>query len=170
MARAARADTSRLWLGIDPVAANMARVSARPPANALFALGSVEAMPGELAGLASLVTVNLPWGSLLRAVAAPDSDLLRNLAVSCTRGAELRVTFSASMRDAKELTRLGLAQPDPCRRAPDLERVYDEAGFALTWLEPLSSAELRDLGTTWAKRLWRDPDRRAWRIVARRGD
>ena len=146
----------------------MARASARPPQNALFALGAVEALPTGLSGVASLVTVNLPWGSLLRAVAAPDHDCLRNIAAMCAPGAELRVTYSASVRDGQELARLGISEPDACRRVEELARAYATAGFDVTCVEPLAMLQLRELGTTWARRLWRDPERRAWRILARR--
>ncbi|MGH2611303.1 MAG: class I SAM-dependent methyltransferase, partial [Tepidiformaceae bacterium] len=81
--RAAQADPGRLWVGIDPVAASMAKTSTTAirsrAENAIFVLGSVESLPAEFEGLAGRVTVNLPWGSLLRAVAAPAPELLCNL-------------------------------------------------------------------------------------------
>jgi hypothetical protein len=61
--------------------------------NALLGRLALADAPGELVGLADSLTVLLPWGSLLRAVAVPDRDALRALRRICRTGAELRVVF-----------------------------------------------------------------------------
>jgi 16S rRNA (adenine(1408)-N(1))-methyltransferase len=40
--------------------------------NALFGVASVEHLPNELRHIAHNITINYPWGSLLRAIVAPD--------------------------------------------------------------------------------------------------
>ncbi|MEX0781360.1 MAG: class I SAM-dependent methyltransferase [Dehalococcoidia bacterium] len=169
--RAAASAPATLWIGLDPVAAAMARSSSealrRRTGNAIFVLGAVESLPGELTACASRVTVNLPWGSLLRAVAAPEVTLLANIASICQPGACLEIVYSASARDTAELARVGLREADPETRLADLKLDYADAGFRLDGVTRIDSAGLRDLGTTWAKRLWRDPERQAWRILAR---
>jgi hypothetical protein len=168
--RAASNAPGTLWIGLDPVAAAMAKSSSQAlrarNGTAIFALGAVESLPEELAGCASRVTVNLPWGSLLRAVAAPDVELLLNIAAICRPTARLQVVYSASRRDASELARLGLSEPDPCRRRTEMAAAYEDAGFHLEDVRLIRSEDLRELGTTWAKKLWRDPERRAWHLTA----
>ena len=74
------------------------RRAARKPArggapNALFVRASAEALPAELGGLATAVTVLLPWASLLHAVAAPDPAVLAGLRGMCAAGASLVVVL-----------------------------------------------------------------------------
>jgi 16S rRNA (adenine(1408)-N(1))-methyltransferase len=169
--RAAAAAPNFLHIGIDPVATAMAKSSTealRRRSNAIFALGSIEALPEELAGVATRLTVNLPWAGLLRAVAAPETELLANIATICQPGACLEIVYSASRRDARELARLGLGELDSCKRLPDLRNGYAAAGFQLEGARRIANEELKELGTTWSKRLWRDPERHAWRLSARR--
>ena len=49
-------------------------------ANVRFGVLALERAPGELAGLADTLTVLLPWGSLLAAVAGGDAIRLAGLA------------------------------------------------------------------------------------------
>jgi 16S rRNA (adenine(1408)-N(1))-methyltransferase len=71
---AAADEPDRLVVGIDANAAGMATASRRAAAtprrgglpNALFVVAAIGALPRELDGLADVVTVHFPWGSLLR--------------------------------------------------------------------------------------------------------
>ena len=73
MARA-RAEPAAFVIGIDANAAAMAEASrraARPAArggvsNALFVVAAAERPPMELLAIADELTINFPWGSLLR--------------------------------------------------------------------------------------------------------
>ena len=169
--RAAASEPTTLFVGVDPVAdrlyATATSAARKRQANVLFAVASLESLPEDLEGLATRLTVMLPWGSLLRAVALPDSTLLANARRVCRSGATLEVVFSGSSRDAKELGRLGLPQLDPRCREAALIRGYAEAGFDPCTIEELSMADLRNTGTTWAKRLARDGDRQVWQLKAR---
>lgn len=110
---------------------------------------ALERAPGELRGLADRLTVLLPWGSLLRAVAG-GRDGLERLRGLCRAGAEFEVVVS----DAD------LAGAD----SEALTAAYAEAGFAVT-VEAADATEVAGLGTSWAKRLARsDPRRRFARI------
>ncbi|HEY0301768.1 MAG TPA: 16S rRNA (adenine(1408)-N(1))-methyltransferase NpmA, partial [Rhizomicrobium sp.] len=90
----ARREPRGFHIGLDPVADAMADASRRAAAkparggldNALFLQASLETMGGELGGLADRITVNYPWGSLLRAIALPDVGLLTQLAALAKPG------------------------------------------------------------------------------------
>jgi hypothetical protein len=111
---------------------------------------ALERAPGVLEGLGDRVSVLLPWGSLLRAVAAGGPDGLRRLRAICAPGARLDVVFGED----------DLAAASPAT----LEGAYAEAGLAVT-ARLAGAAEVAGLGTTWAKRLARsDPARRFWRL------
>lgn len=171
---AAKADPTWLHVGIDANAAGMADVSARAarPArrggvpNALFVAGALEALPGPLAGAAGAVTILLPWGSLLGAVAGGESAALAGIHAICRPGAPVEAMFSFDpTRDASELVRLGI---DP-ESGGALCANWTAAGFAGATLEPLPPSALATLGTTWARRLARNPARRVYRLRAHAG-
>jgi len=80
--RTARARPEALVIAIDPVAEAMqqsaARAARKPArggaANVVFVVAGLERLPAALHGLADTVTINYPWGSLLRAVAWPEPE------------------------------------------------------------------------------------------------
>jgi 16S rRNA (adenine(1408)-N(1))-methyltransferase len=108
-------------IGIDPVAENMQRISrlaAGKPArggaeNALFLRGSAEQLPGPLRNIADYLTVNYPWGSLLRILAAAEPAGLRRLIAACRDGANVSILLNRSvLDDASYAARLGLPAGD----------------------------------------------------------
>jgi 16S rRNA (adenine(1408)-N(1))-methyltransferase len=169
----AAANPGRLIVGVDPVAAAMAessRGAARPAIrggapNALFVVASAEAIPAELCGIADLVTVNLPWGSLLRGALALDGAAAAGIAALARPGGTVELLLAPDTRD---------------RLAADLDvRARLDAGIADDWrrhglvlelAREETPAELAGLRTTWARRLrlGAGGDRRAWRLVLRR--
>jgi 16S rRNA (adenine(1408)-N(1))-methyltransferase len=156
--RRARRAADTLFFGVDAAADNLraaARSAARKPArggvaNALFGRLALDDAPGALVALADHVTVLLPWGSLLRAVAVPELDGVRTLAAIGKPGAELRVVFGYGAGDP-EARALGLPPLDDATRAA-LRASYASTGLDAR-LRLLDRAQVRDLGTTWATRL-----------------
>jgi 16S rRNA (adenine(1408)-N(1))-methyltransferase len=152
--RLARRAQDTLVIGVDASADGLRdvarRLAARPArgglANAMLGVLALEQAPGELVGLADHLTVLLPWGTLLRAVAGPDLAALARLRAVCKPGAGLRVVFG--LGDADAASARGL---DP-RAWPALPGRYRDAGFAVTAAE-LPLDEVRALGTTWAGKL-----------------
>jgi 16S rRNA (adenine(1408)-N(1))-methyltransferase len=133
----------------------------------LFLQAAVEALPEELNGLASQVTVQFPWGSLLRGVLGADEVLLGNLRRLCSPLARLIVTVGLDPeRDRFEWERLDL----PRIQIADVETIlaerYHEAGFRIVQAEELSAIDLSQLHSSWARRLNRSPSRSFLRIVA----
>jgi 16S rRNA (adenine(1408)-N(1))-methyltransferase len=166
----ARREASRFFIGLDPAPRiEYARRASRRPAkggvaNALFAVGSIEAPPDELAGVADELTVLFPWGTLLRAVALPDVDALRGMRRLCREGASLEVVLSHADRDASELARLGLPALSRTHLEGALTRGYRDAGFRVTCIETLSPDDTRALPSTWARRLTFGRPRQVWRV------
>jgi hypothetical protein len=168
---AARANPDTLHLGLDTNIAALrqaARAARRKPArggapNAAFVAGSFADLPGPLAATADNVTIYLPWGSLLAALLSAEGARVLHALVTPGAFLDLVVSYDPA-RDAAEWQRLAI---DP--RAlddPTLERTYAIAGWTNTRLEPMSPAQLKTLGTTWASRLSQGAGRRTWRLRA----
>jgi hypothetical protein len=102
---------------------------------------ALEAAPAELAGFAGALTVLLPWGSLLTAVATGD---VSRLAALCRPAATVRIVFGYGPIDATGLPAL--------ESVDELLERYAAAGMAMT-ARRLDLDEVRALGTTWAKKL-----------------
>ena len=108
--------------------------------------------PGALEGLADHLTVLLPWGALLAAVAQPDVGGLAALRAICREGADVRIAFGYGPEaDGTMVTELAL----PAIAGDGLAALgarYRAAGFAVR-ARCVTVAEVRALPTTWAKRL-----------------
>lgn len=109
-------------IGLDAVAENMRDASARTlkkPArgglpNALFVVASAELLPAELSGIADVITINFPWGSLLKALISPEPEILRAIAGLAKCGAKLIILLNYTVfKDQDYVKRMGF---------PDLEQ------------------------------------------------
>jgi hypothetical protein len=144
----ARGLPETLLIGVDANGENLrpaARKAAREGAtNVLFGRLSLEQAPGELAGITDRLTVLLPWGSLLRAVALADPVPLAALRGLCKPGAQVHLVFGYGGADAVELP--------PLEDGVALAARYRQAGFAVR-ARPLSAEGVRALATTWAGKL-----------------
>jgi predicted RNA methylase len=148
----------RLFVGVDANAAAMRAVSSRARragmSNVLYVRAAVESLPEELRGVADRVTVVLPWGSLLAAVARPDPSLLPRVRDLCRPGAFLSVVLAIHPeRDRAELRRLGLPTLDEAHLEGDLPAGFATAGFRVTRVRGLSADELAQWPSTWARKL-----------------
>jgi 16S rRNA (adenine(1408)-N(1))-methyltransferase len=146
-------------VGVDAVADNLreaSRLAARKPArggtpNALFGRMSLEQAPGALAGLAHALTVHLPWGSLLRAVALAEPEALARLRALCRPGASVRIVFGYEQTvDGGSIA--GDLPPLTDGWASTLERRYGDLGWPCR-VRPIGAGGLVDLPTTWAGKL-----------------
>jgi 16S rRNA (adenine(1408)-N(1))-methyltransferase len=163
--QSARRNPNKFYIGIDPNTRPLEKISEkihRKPAkggagNVLFIQSAVEDLPAELDGVANEVHVHFPWGSLLRAVATGDVEVMRSLRRVCAEGALLEVVIGIDpVRDKTEIERLGI---NPEFIDDVLVENYRTAGFEIVETG-LSS---QSLDTSWAKRL----QRRVTFIVAR---
>ena len=122
--------------------------------NAMFIQAAVEDLPAELNGIADRIHINFPWGSLLRAVATGDQDILQSLRRIAAPDCLLEIMIGLDPeRDKTEIERL---------RLPDLASVYvhsklisqfEIAGFDLVESRHLDRSEWSRIETSWAKKL-----------------
>src|SRR5262245_32143520 len=156
----ARARPNAFIVGIDAVAEAMAEASRRAAAkpsrggaeNAMFVCAEAEALPGALAGAADEITVNYPWGSLLRAVALPDVGVLAGIAKLGRPGARVTAVINVQpLRDAGQAERLGLAGAALLRDPGFLAGEYARTGLDIVRVGGASDDSLPS--TSWGRHL-----------------
>lgn len=143
--RAAERDKNLFAIGIDTCRENLIRHSRVASKNALFLVADACDLPAELYGLASLITVNFPWGSLLLALLEGDSGLFTGIAGSLRPHALLRICVNAEA--------IGEAGYALTEGAELVVANLHRSGFVLQKQAPLAPIELKSFPTTWAKRL-----------------
>lgn len=154
-------------IGIDANASAMAEASRRAQrgrtrlANALFLVEAAGSLPGPLAGVASLVTITMPWGSLLRGVLGLDEQALRGVASVVARGGRVELLASVVAADRVD----GLERLDADAAAP-IAAAWRSIGFELVSMRPASYAEVAITRSSWARRLGGRP---VWRLEFERG-
>jgi 16S rRNA (adenine(1408)-N(1))-methyltransferase len=167
---AAAAQPDRLVVGVDANAAGMAtasrRAAARPSRgglpNALFVVAAVEALPTELDGVADLVTVHFPWGSLLRGLLGADPATMSSLTRVLRPGATLQLLVSSTDRDRGA----GVAPIQPAALHA-VAGSYATWGLTVTEARPATSADVAAAHSSWGKRLGAATRRPAWLLQAR---
>jgi 16S rRNA (adenine(1408)-N(1))-methyltransferase len=169
----ARARPEAFFIGIDAVADAMAeasrRAAAKPArggvANAMFVCAAAETMPGMLAGMADEISVNYPWGSLLRAVAMPDVGVLTRIARLGKPGAKFTAVINVQpLRDSVQAERLGMADAMLLRDVPALRGAYARAGLDVKHVREVAEDALP--ATSWGRHL-AVSKQEVWTIEAR---
>ena len=132
--------------------------------NALFVVAAAERPPAELTAIAAEVTIQLPWGSLLRgALALADAhDAAAGIAALVAPGGAICILVAIDPRDRLEIPPLTTDDEAP------LAGRWAALGLELTTLRPATDAEVAGTGSTWARRLAVGRDRRAWLVELRR--
>ena len=166
--RAARADPGRPVVGVDALAEPMAESIRRAAAkaarggvpNARFVVADALDPPADLAGRAELVTVNYPWGSLLRAVAAPEPEGLAAVVGLLAPGGRLVALLNASAgEDSAYAEKLDLPPLDAAHVEGALVPGWCAAGLAEVEWRFLARGEEPPHRTTWGQRLVRGSGR-----------
>ena len=138
-------------IGVDSCRENLREVSRRAPTNSLFIIGNAQDLPCEIHGLATQITINFPWGSLLESLLANDPALLTGLLMT----AQPHAKFEARL-NGEALAKAGWSLEEGAQRVRDALALN---GFNMRYPSVLAPSELRSCPTTWAKRLafGRDP-------------
>ena len=156
MLAAARRTPDEAFLGLDADASRMREASqrsARPVrkgglANAWFAMAAGEALPSELDGRVGMLTVILPWGSLLRGALGPESWFSDAVGRVLRPDGSLWMLLSVAPRDGID----GIPWLDgPTLR--DLAARYRDAGWTVLDARPATADDVACSGSSWAKRL-----------------
>lgn len=147
----ARAHPDIFAMGIDACRENLRIAARRAPGNALFLIANAHTLPAALTGLATQITVNFPWGSLLTGLLDQEAALVSGLAALAQPGASIAVRLNG-----EALTTAGWSLD---AGTAEVSSVLRRAGFFLSPSRQLDARALRCLPTTWAKRLafGRDP-------------
>lgn len=143
--KSAEKNKQTFFIGIDSCRENLRVYSRKGLPNALFVIANAQSLPPELRGLASHVSINFPWGSLLESLLSGDVCLLNGL---------LRVTHPcAAMSLHLNADALASAGYELELGANQIEDVLNVAGWKTRSRTCLSADDLREIPTTWAKRL-----------------
>ena len=163
----AAAEPDALIIGMDAASAAMAETSRRADRggvpNALFLTAAAEtlATTTALAGRVDLVTITLPWGSLLRGALGLDGGTVL-AGVVAVLGAGGRLEVIASVVPADHVRGLDALDGGAQDRIRDAWRA---AGLRLETMEPVTREALRATGSTWGRRLAAGgPGRPVWRL------
>jgi 16S rRNA (adenine(1408)-N(1))-methyltransferase len=143
--------TENFFIGIDACRENLRVHSQQKLPNALFIIASAQALPSELNGLASRLTINFPWGSLLESLLNNDPDLMDGLLTISRKQAGLEIYLNGeALRTAGWALEAG---------ADQIECSLNACGWVTKSRACLDTNALRSLSSSWAKRLafGRDP-------------
>ena len=176
--QSARQTPNKFFIGIDSSVKPLKKISEKiyrksdkgGAKNALFIQAAVEDLPTELNGIADEVHVHFPWGSLLRAVAKGEVEILRHIRRICSVGCLLEIVIGLDpVRDATEINRLGLTELSSEFIETKLKTSYRAVGFEIEQHGFLRPGEWPEIKTSWAKRL-RGSDRTVCFFIARAVD
>jgi 16S rRNA (adenine(1408)-N(1))-methyltransferase len=155
----ARRRPDTLVIGVDAGPDAMRRTAARAAAkpakggvpNALFVWAAVEELPAELAGMTEVHCL-MPWGSLLRALAAPDETVLAAIAARCAPAARFLVTLNLHAWRPPVPEVGATVEPAPANLGTFAD-AYARAGWQVEAADYLDAVGIAELGTSWTKRL-----------------
>lgn len=141
----------RFVIGLDSCRENLRQFSRARLPNLLYVIANAQALPNELRGLISHVTINFPWGSLLGSLLTGDPLLFRGLESVLATGARLDLRLNGGA-----LAEAGWSLEDGMEQAREN---LIRAGWKMKRPVAMDSRALRSFPSTWAKRLafGRDP-------------
>ena len=170
----AAAQPDVLVIGVDADGGSMAEASRRAARatkrgmlpRALFVVAAAEALPAELNGLADALTVQFPWGSLLRGLLEADPSIIGGIARVARPGATATLLLSVTERDRATIGRDSVDEGTFRALAPG----YAAHGLHLCEARPATAEEIGRSHSTWAKQLGAGSKRPAWLVRFERVD
>ena len=171
MLATARAERDSFVLGVDASAAGMVEASRRASrvvrrgglSNARFVVAAAERIGADLPAFADRVTINFPWGSLLRGLISAEPELLASLSSHARPGATIHALVSVADRDrATDLP------PLDAHAVSALARPYAARGLQLLDARLATEADIAAAHSSWARRLGAVGRRASWVLVFRR--
>lgn len=165
----AKANPAKFYIGVDanpkPLEKPSMKATRKPKKgglpNAMFVQAAVEDLPEEFDGTADEIHIHFPWGSLLKAVATGDSEILKSLRRISSPECLLELVIGIDpVRDKGELERLEIPELTPVILHSYLIPKYTTAGFRLIEHGSLKPAQWPKLNTSWARKLQGNAGRR----------
>ena len=138
-------------IGVDACRENLLERSRRPLPNALFVIANAQELPHELSGSIAHITINFPWGSLLKSLLEGNTKVMDGLSSIAKQNAQIEILLNSGA-----LIEAGTDLDDGTRR---IREGLIQYGWNIKHPKPLDNWALRNIPTTWAKRLayGRDP-------------
>lgn len=140
-------------IGVDSCRENLVEHSRAKLHNMLFVIARAQELPSELYGLISHVTINFPWGSLLESLLNDDPLLLNGLSAIACPNAQIEIRINGGA-----LAEAGTNLNDG---AEAIHENIHRNGWRLSSPCFLDTSALKEIPTTWAKRLTYGRDPRA---------
>ena len=174
--RSAEKDPDRFYIGIDANPKPLRKISTKAERklgkdgepNVMFVQAAIEDLPEELDGVADEVHIHFPWGSLLRAVLAPDPSVLKSIRKLCAPSAIVEIVAGLDdERDRSELARTGIDGTRPDQILSRLVPAYEEHGFSCIEARTMTPSQCREIETTWARKLNRSAGREFFFVLFR---
>jgi len=158
--RLAKARPDTLVLATDANLDAMAEISQRASAkprkggltNAFFGRIALDESPGDLEHFADSLSVILPWGTLLAAVAHPKASLLARLFSLLKPGGTFEILFGYSECADGVMVKNHRLSPIDDTQLRALERSYRDVALSVK-VRQASNYEVRLVPSTWAKKL-----------------
>ena len=139
-------------IGVDACRENLREYSRAKLPNALFVIANAQSLPFELSGLVSHITINFPWGSLLKSLLAGDSNLMRGLESVSRPCTTMDIRLNGGLVEAGTTLERG---------AMDIYSNMLKAGWQLKDPVLMNECALQKYPTSWARRLAHGRDPRA---------
>lgn len=166
-------DEKNLYIGIEPTAENLFEYSKKTSKNKIrnlvFLISSIENLGSELDGKADMVYVNFPWGTLLEAVVKDMPELLRKISNLGKEGSVFSFTFAYSnIHEPSEIEKRALPLLSEDYLHNQLRDIYKKAGLEIESCTNLSTLDIKNFGSFWAKKLFLGKNRDVFRIISKK--
>jgi 16S rRNA (adenine(1408)-N(1))-methyltransferase len=159
-----------LFIGVDPSEKQLEiyskKVLRKKLKNALFVVGSVEHLPPELLSSTNRLYITLPWGTLLESIVKPTQSKVFELAGMLKKDGKIEMILGYSPEfEPSETKRLNLPEIDDGLMNNSIVPIFKNCGLELKKLECVTKEQLKDIETTWAKKLKFGKDRKIYKVV-----
>ena len=156
----ARSHPNWFVIGVDACRENLHEHSRAKLANMLFVIANAQELPCEFSGLFSDVTINFPWGSLLKGLLAAEPGLMGGLTSVARPGAQVEIHLNGGALAEAGTSLEGGA-----------ETIYQNMsrhGWKIKSPRLVDNKILKSFPTTWARRLAQGRDPRAMVLTGKR--
>lgn len=166
----ALSNPTTLYIGIDPAEKQLEIYSKKSLKgkvdNVLFVVGSFELLPEELYGSSDRLSINLPWGTLLENIVKPTQTGVEKLLKLLKEQGTLEMILGyAPELEPTETKRLNLPQINLGFIKSEIVPSFEKYGFKCEDVTELEKSELKNIETTWAKKLNFGKDRKMFRLL-----